>query len=96
MRRFTGKTVLSTGGASGVGVATARRFVLEGANVIVKDRSVENTAADDASKRVAGEMVDARSGVILFTSSTAGLIAEDRAGAEGSRSCGSHLASRLA
>ena len=37
MNRFTGKTVLVTGAASGIGRATARRFADEGANVVVVD-----------------------------------------------------------
>ena len=37
MNRFTGKTVLVTGAASGTGRATARRFADEGANVVVVD-----------------------------------------------------------
>ncbi|HEY8286428.1 MAG TPA: SDR family NAD(P)-dependent oxidoreductase [Chloroflexota bacterium] len=39
MRRFAGKGVLVTGGASGIGLATARRFLAEGASVLVADRN---------------------------------------------------------
>src|SRR4029077_1903883 len=35
MNRFEGKTVLVTGGTSGIGLATAQRLVREGARVIV-------------------------------------------------------------
>jgi 3-oxoacyl-[acyl-carrier protein] reductase len=45
MKRFPGKSVLVTGGASGIGEATARRFLTEGANVTVMDRSAANVAA---------------------------------------------------
>lgn len=38
MQRFTNKTVLITGGGSGMGAATARRFSSEGANVVLVDR----------------------------------------------------------
>jgi NAD(P)-dependent dehydrogenase (short-subunit alcohol dehydrogenase family) len=38
MNRFTGKSVLITGGNSGIGLAAARAFVAEGARVIVTGR----------------------------------------------------------
>lgn len=39
MKRFTGKTLLITGGTSGMGLATAHRLVAEGAQVIVTGRT---------------------------------------------------------
>lgn len=42
-----GRKVLITGGASGIGLATARRFVAEGAKVAVLDRNAEALAALD-------------------------------------------------
>ncbi|MER5326042.1 SDR family NAD(P)-dependent oxidoreductase [Streptosporangium roseum] len=48
MTRFTDKTALITGGTSGMGLATARRLITEGAHVIVTGRTrqrVDQTAA---------------------------------------------------
>lgn len=48
--RITGKVAIITGGASGIGAATARRFVAEGARVVVAD------VQEDAGKVLAGEL----------------------------------------
>ena len=40
-RRFEGRTALVTGGASGIGEATAARLAAEGANVVVADLDAE-------------------------------------------------------
>ena len=44
MRGLSGKKVLVTGGASGIGQATATRFLEEGCAVCVLDRSAEARA----------------------------------------------------
>ena len=51
MRGLAGKNVLVTGGASGIGQATAARFLEEGCAVCVVDRSAE------ARARVANELL---------------------------------------
>ena len=45
MTRLQGKAALVTGGASGIGAATVRRFVAEGARVTIADRDEEKGAA---------------------------------------------------
>ena len=57
MRGLGGKRVLVTGGAGGIGAATAVRFLEEGARVVVLDR-------DDAALRRVGRRQPALSGAI--------------------------------
>jgi len=55
MSRFSGKTVLVTGAASGMGRAAARRFADEGANVVAVDldqSELEQACADLPPERV--------------------------------------------
>ncbi|VWB88109.1 short chain dehydrogenase/reductase [Burkholderia lata] len=56
MKGLAGKHVVVTGGASGIGQATARRFVDEGAKVIILDR---NRAALDATITATPDLVAA-------------------------------------
>jgi 3-oxoacyl-[acyl-carrier protein] reductase len=53
--RLAGKAAIITGAGSGIGRATAERYVLEGARVLVADISAEH--ARDTSERLAGEAV---------------------------------------
>ena len=50
MTRFEGKTAMVTGGAKGIGAATARRLASEGATVIVADFD------EDGAKQTAAEI----------------------------------------
>jgi NAD(P)-dependent dehydrogenase (short-subunit alcohol dehydrogenase family) len=59
MARLRGKVAAVTGGASGIGEATVRRFVAEGARVAFADRDVER------GKRIAAE-IEASGGHALF------------------------------
>ncbi|MEV0001769.1 SDR family oxidoreductase [Micromonospora sp. NPDC050980] len=45
MNQFEGKTVIITGGGSGIGLATARRLLTDGANVVLAGRSGERLEA---------------------------------------------------
>ena len=62
MGRFSGKVVAVTGGASGIGEATVRRFVEDGAGVAFADRDAERgkaVAVDLASQGAAVHFVEA-------------------------------------
>jgi 2-hydroxycyclohexanecarboxyl-CoA dehydrogenase len=54
MDRFTGRTVVVTGGGGGIGGATCRRFGAEGARVAVLDLNLETAQATAAAVRDAG------------------------------------------
>jgi NAD(P)-dependent dehydrogenase (short-subunit alcohol dehydrogenase family) len=59
MDRLRGKVATVSGGASGIGEATVRRFVAEGAKVVFADRDV------DRGKRIASE-IEASGGQAVF------------------------------
>jgi 3-oxoacyl-[acyl-carrier protein] reductase len=68
MRRFEGKSVIVTGGASGIGEATAARFLAEGARVLIMDVSAENIAAatprlESVARELGGELYTHRGDV---------------------------------
>ncbi|QFZ20611.1 SDR family NAD(P)-dependent oxidoreductase [Saccharothrix syringae] len=62
MQRFDGRTALVTGGASGIGQATALRLLAEGATVVAADVSadgLEKTAAQAAEAGAGGRLTTA-------------------------------------
>ena len=60
--RLDGKVAVVTGGASGIGLATVRRFVAEGAKVVVGDLDADGLASikAEAPDAVAGVRCDVR------------------------------------
>ena len=64
MNRLQGKTALITGGTSGIGLATAKRFVAEGAYVFVTGR--RQAELDKALDEIGGAVTGVRSDVASF------------------------------
>ena len=55
MTRFAGKTAVVTGGAKGIGAATADRLAREGAHVVVAD--FDEAAANETAERIGGRAI---------------------------------------
>ena len=62
MNRFDGKTVLVVGGAQGMGLASAKRFAAEGANLALFDIEPDTVEAAAAQLRADGHPVESMSG----------------------------------
>ncbi|WP_088348193.1 MULTISPECIES: SDR family oxidoreductase [Rhodomicrobium] len=54
MNRFTGKTIIVTGAASGIGRASARMFAAEGGRVVAADRAADVHATASAIREAGG------------------------------------------
>ncbi|MEO8835249.1 MAG: SDR family NAD(P)-dependent oxidoreductase, partial [Caldimonas sp.] len=61
--RLAGKIAIVTGAASGFGAGIARKFVAEGAKVVLADRDGE--AATRAAARIGGDAVGVRADVTV-------------------------------
>jgi NAD(P)-dependent dehydrogenase (short-subunit alcohol dehydrogenase family) len=69
MSRLAGKVAIVTGGASGIGAATIRRFAAEGAKVVVADID------DEGGERMAAEVTGA-GGAAVFRHTDVGVLAD--------------------
>jgi NAD(P)-dependent dehydrogenase (short-subunit alcohol dehydrogenase family) len=61
MARLTGKVAVVTGGNSGIGLATAKRFREEGAKVVISGR--DQKTLDEAVKTIGGDVIAVRGDV---------------------------------
>lgn len=59
MNRFNGKTVLVTGGNSGIGLAAARAYAAEGARIVITGR--DTATLEKASAEIARDVIALRS-----------------------------------
>jgi meso-butanediol dehydrogenase / (S,S)-butanediol dehydrogenase / diacetyl reductase len=71
--RFHGKVVIVTGAASGIGEATARRFVAEGAKVALVDR--DEASLEKAAKSLPADQVMVQAAYVSDLRAVDGLVA---------------------
>jgi len=76
MQRFTGKTVIVTAAASGIGLAIARRFAAEGANVAMADINAEALAGESAVLGLPAERLLTRVTDVSVMADVEALVAE--------------------
>ena len=63
MSKLSGKTAVVTGGSSGIGLATARRFIVDGAHAVITGRNEAALSAavaelGDSATGIAGDVAD--------------------------------------
>ena len=72
--RMTGRTVIITGGASGIGLGISKGLAAEGANVVIADLNLESAqAAADAITKSGGKAIAAQVDVTKRASVAAGI-----------------------
>ena len=75
MNRFDGKTVLVVGGAQGMGLASAKRFASEGANLALFDIEPDTVEASAAGLRAGGHQVESMSGDVCVAADVESAVA---------------------
>ena len=76
-KRFIGKTVLITGGASGIGAACVNAFLAEGAAVASVDLRLPEARTENGVLHLAGDVSDARQATELVAATVDALGALD-------------------